>query len=78
MATDENEFAKFFDKVKCGDRNCNNTADIFILVRMRRHDGSPIINKTALCANHVLSFIQNWIPAIKNKHKKFNIENLPL
>ena len=78
MAAKEIEFAKFFDKVKCGTTNCNNTADIFIVVRMRDPAGSPIINKTALCANHVLSFIQNWIPAIKNKHKKFNIENLPL
>ena len=78
METKENEFAKSFEKVKCVDRNCNNMADIFVVVRMRNPDGSLKIIKTALCANHVLSFIQNWIPSIENKHKEFNIVNLPL
>ena len=73
------EFEKAFEGIKCSVPTCRNDAVIFIIIKMLdRESLNPKLNKTAICPDHLLSSLENWIPSIKKKHRKEGIKNLSI
>jgi len=67
------KFETMFEDAKCSERECENHADAFIIVKL-----DTKLIRTALCRNHLLDFIEGWVPSIKAKHQREGIENLKL
>jgi len=68
-----NKKSLFDTNIKCLKPDCTNWADAFIIVKL---DTKEI--RTAICRNHLVSFVEFWLPNIKEKHEREGIENLPI